>query len=215
MHEFSGVRTNNYDSYHWKETLFGKNSFYFLLKILRYGIFIVASLFGQYGLSAKTMCSTKNNGMNPKKNTPLCIPRWFGRGWSSMLRLASFRLKPFCKVLTKYGVLDFLIFLIFYFILFISFYYHHYLFFVGTTIWKLLETRSDNTLRLLDTCCFVFCFFVFHLVAWGLSLVGSSDRLSVVESGPCHFLRVVFCVWGVPPHSKWACFYLVLNASWL
>jgi hypothetical protein len=66
MHKLCGARTGNYDSFNWKQALFGeKNSKEFNKKI---GTFYMVLCFGPFKLNATTKCSTMNNGMNLRAN---------------------------------------------------------------------------------------------------------------------------------------------------
>ena len=84
MHELCGVRIGNYDSFHWKQAMFGERIQKKICKQIIIWHLLTALRYGLYGLSGMTKFSTKNNGMNPKSNIIFgvnlsCMPRWLGR----------------------------------------------------------------------------------------------------------------------------------------
>ena len=63
MHELCGVRTGNYDTFNWKQVLFGER----IPKM--YGTSLEVLLFGPFGSNAMTYCLTTNNGMNLRSSS--------------------------------------------------------------------------------------------------------------------------------------------------
>lgn len=85
MYELCGVHTNNFDHFHSKQTLFGREFLRGSPGKLRFDTFSMTSLFGLFRLSMMITCATKNNGMSLRLNTTFgmtsfCTPRWLGRG---------------------------------------------------------------------------------------------------------------------------------------
>ena len=106
MHKLCIVRTCNYDSFNWKQTLFGEGCLRNLLKWI--GTFYEAFFFGLFGLNKMNKCSTKNNGTSPRLNisfgmTSLCMPRWFRRGSLCLLGIVPTQLKHLWMVWSNLG----------------------------------------------------------------------------------------------------------------
>jgi hypothetical protein len=63
MHELCGVRTGHLDSFNWSKQFLGKGSLISFVRWSKFGTSFVGLLFGPFGWSGMTRCSTKNNGM--------------------------------------------------------------------------------------------------------------------------------------------------------
>ena len=111
MHELCGVNTGNYNSFNWKQTLFGegfRRSSHWKLNI---STSFEASHFGPFGLSAMTTSSTAKISTNPRSNigfgmSKSCMPKPRGIRSSSKLRLVASWLWPCLETLISLGGLE-------------------------------------------------------------------------------------------------------------
>lgn len=110
MHEVCGVRTGNYDSFHWKQTLFGERipeKFAKIIKIqhlLRGVTLWVVWIKRNDGVFNHEECH-ESKVEHLIKMTSLCTPRWLGKECLSLSRLMPSQPKLSIKVLTKPRVL--------------------------------------------------------------------------------------------------------------
>jgi hypothetical protein len=58
MHEMCGVKTDNYDKFHWKQAMFAKGIIITFANNLKFGTSFVASLCGSFGSNVMTKSST-------------------------------------------------------------------------------------------------------------------------------------------------------------
>ena len=111
MPEHCGVRIDNYDSFNWKQAIFGERiPKKYGRKIKSWHLLRGTSCFGTFGLNAMSKCPTTNNGMSIRVSTGFGMSssftaRQYGKGWSKNLRLAASPLWPCSKGLTKLGAL--------------------------------------------------------------------------------------------------------------
>jgi hypothetical protein len=110
MHELYKVRTGNYNSFDWKQALFGDMVSNKYEKCVKFGTSLGVLHFGPFGLNVMTKCSIINTGTSLRSSkgfgtNSLFTPKRLGIGWLNKSRLATSPQWPYSKALTKLGVL--------------------------------------------------------------------------------------------------------------